>query len=127
MSLEVLGHRVLVKPDAVKEQKEIDVPASLKEKGFQVHMDSDMEKREAAGTQIGTVIAVGPTAWRAYDGNDPKWQPWCKAGDRIIFARYAGKWVEDPETKERFFVINDEDVQVKVNSRMSAFEELIND
>lgn len=126
MSLEVLGHRVLVKPDAVKEQRELDVPASLKEKGFQVHMDTDMEKREAAGTQIGTVIQVGPTAWRAYDGNDPKWTPWCKPGDRVIFARYAGKWVEDPETKEKFFVINDEDVQVKVNDRLSAFEELCN-
>jgi co-chaperonin GroES (HSP10) len=121
--LEVLGHRVLVKPDPVKDQ--IDLPEDLKNVGFQVHMPVDLEKREAAGTQVGTVISVGPTAWRAFDGDDPNWQPWCKPGDRILFARYAGKIVEDPETKERFFVLNDEDVQCKFYDRKSALEELI--
>lgn len=125
MSLEIVGHRLLVKPDPVKEQ--IDVPNSLKEGGFEVVKPVDLERREEAGTQIGTVIQVGPTAFRAFDGNDPNWQPWCKAGDRIIFARYAGKFVEDPESKERFFVINDEDVQVKVNERATALKELLNE
>lgn len=112
--LKALGHRLLIKPDAVKEQKNVDLPSSLRDKGFEVHLPVDMEKREEAGTQTGTVIDVGPTAWRAFDGADERWQPWCQPGDRVIFARYAGKWVEDPETKEKFFVINDEDVQVKV-------------
>lgn len=122
--LEVVGHRVLVKPDPVKEQ--VDVPDSLKVGGFEVVKPADLERREEAGTQIGTVIQVGPTAFRAFDGNDSRWQPWCKPGDRIIFARYAGKFVEDPVTKEKFFVINDEDVQVKVFDRASALEELLN-
>lgn len=124
MSLEVVGHRLLVKPDPVNEQ--VDIPDSLKVGGFEVVKPADIEKLEEAGTQIGTVIQVGPTAFRAFDGNDPNWAPWCKAGDRIIFARYAGKFVEDPSTKEKFFVINDEDVQVRVYDKASAFEELIN-
>lgn len=125
MAMQVLGHRVLIKPDPVKEQ--VDVPVSLKEGGFEVVMPVDLEKREAAGTQIGTVIQVGPTAWRAFDGNDANWQPWCKAGDRVIFTRYAGKFVEDPVTKERFMVINDEDVQVRVEvPRNAAIEEALN-
>jgi co-chaperonin GroES (HSP10) len=99
----------------------------LKEGGFEVVKPVDLEKREEAGTQIGTVIQVGPTAFRAFDGSDPNWKPWCKPGDRIIFARYAGKFVDDPETKERFFVINDEDVQVKVYERTTALKELLDE
>ena len=115
MSLEIVGHRLLVKPDPVKEQ--VSVPESLKEGGFEVVKPVDLERREEAGTQIGTVLQVGPTAFRAFDGNDPNWRPWCQPGDRIIFARYAGKFVEDPDTKEKFFVINDEDVQAKVHQK----------
>lgn len=115
MSLEIVGHRLLVKPDAVAEQ--LEVPSGLKEGGFKVVKPADLERREEAGTQIGTVLQVGPTAFRAFDSNDPNWKPWCAAGDRIIFARYAGKFVEDPDTKEKFFVINDEDVQVKVSQK----------
>jgi co-chaperonin GroES (HSP10) len=125
MSLEIVGHRLLIKPDPVKEQ--VDVPEGLKVGGFEVVKPADLERREEAATQIGTVIQVGPTAFRAFDGNDPNWKPWCKPGDRVIFARYAGKFVEDPYTKERFFVINDEDVQVKVNDRLNALEELMNE
>lgn len=125
MSLEIVGHRLLVKPDPVKEQ--VDVPEALKVGGFEVVKPADLERREEAATQVGTVIQVGPTAFRAFDGDSPNWQPWCKAGDRIIFAKYAGKFVEDPSTKERFFVINDEDVQVKVHDRQNALEELINE
>jgi co-chaperonin GroES (HSP10) len=127
MGIQVLGHRLLIKPDAVREQKNVDLPSGLKGVGFEVHLPNDLEKREEAGTQVGTVIQVGPTAWRAFDGNDPSWKPWCKAGDRIIFAKYAGKWIEDPETKEKFFVINDEDVQVKLElPRNKALEEALN-
>ena len=123
MSLEIVGHRILVKPDPIEEQ--IEVPGVLKDAKFEVVKPVDLAKREEAGTQIGTVVQVGPTAFRAFDGADPNWQPWCKAGDRIIFARYSGKVVEDPDTKEKFFVINDEDVQVKVGQK-SALEELLN-
>ena len=94
MSLEIVGHRLLIKPDPVKEQ--VDVPEGLKVGGFEVVKPADLERREEAATQIGTVIQVGPTAFRAFDGNDPNWKPWCKPGDRVIFARYAGKFVEDP-------------------------------
>jgi len=125
MSLEIVGHRLLVKPDAVEDQ--IDLPGGLKGTGFAVVKPTDLARREEAGTQVGTVIQVGPTAFRAFDGSDPNWRPWCKPGDRIIFARYAGKFVEDPDTKEKFFVINDEDMQVKINDRASALKELLDE
>jgi len=121
MALQVQGHRILIKPDPVKEQ--VEVPNSLKEGGFEVVKPADLERREEAGTQIGTVVQVGPTAFRAFDGTDPNWRPWCKPGDRVIFTRYAGKFVEDPVTKEKFFVINDEDIQVTLLGESSILDE----
>ncbi len=123
MTVKVQGHRILIKPDAVKEQ--IEVPAALALGGFEVHKPIDLEKREEAGTQIGTVIQVGPTAFRAFDGADPNWKPWCKPGDRVIFTRYSGKIIEDPETKEKFMVINDEDIQVTLVPSNSFIDEVL--
>jgi co-chaperonin GroES (HSP10) len=124
MSLEILGHRLLVKPDPLEAQ--VDLPEVLKGVNFEVHKPVQLQKLEEAGTQIGTVLQVGSMAWKAFDGNQPDWKPWVKAGDRIIFARYAGKFVDDPETKERFMVINDEDVQVKITSK-TPIEEIFTD
>ena len=121
MPLTVTGHRILIKPDPVKQQ--VDIPAALEELNFEVHKPVDLEKREEAATQIGTVVEVGPTAFRAFDGSDPSWKPWCKKGDRVIFARYSGKIVTDPVTKEKFMVINDEDIQVLITGEEGLIEE----
>lgn len=124
MSLQVQGHRVLIKPDTLKEQ--LEVPKGLKDSKFEIVKPLDIEKREEAATQVGTVIQVGPTAFRAFDGQDQNWKPWCKPGDRIIFTRYSGKFVEDPVTKEKFMVINDEDVQVTIHGETNIIEEALN-
>lgn len=110
--LEIVGHRILVKPDEVKEQ--FDIPDGLKGLAFEIAMDTDQERREKVGTQIGTVVGIGPTAWHAFDKNSPDWKPWCKLGDKVIFARYAGKIIEDPADKVRYMVLNDEDIQAVV-------------
>lgn len=123
MTLKVKGHRLLVKPDAPKEQMNEFVPESLKTAGFKIEMTPEQERLEKVGTQIGTVIDVGNTCWKAFDGTSPDWEPWCKVGDRITFARYAGKLVEDPTTKEQFMIINDEDVHCIVTGEKSPFEE----
>jgi co-chaperonin GroES (HSP10) len=120
MGLQVQGHRILIKPDTVKDQ--IEIPQALKDSKFEVVKPVELEKREEAGTEIGTVVSVGPTAFRAFDGQDPNWRPWCKPGDRVIFTRYSGKRVEDPVTKEKFFVVNDEDIQVVVTGEADPFE-----
>ena len=68
------------------------------------------EKMEAAGQQFGTVISIGHTCWTNADG-EVKVEPWCKVGDRILFARHAGRFVYDPfDRKEEFMVMNDTDV-----------------
>lgn len=100
MSLEVVGHRVLIKPKALQKKTE---------SGLFIEY-GDMEKRHKVATMEGTVAGIGPLAWHDWgDGRN-----WVEIGDRVLFAQYAGKLVEDPDTKEEFFVINDEDVQVRI-------------
>lgn len=123
MALTVKGHRLLVKPDEVKAQFNELVPDGLKNAGFEVAITPEQERREKVGTQIGTVIQIGNTCWKAFDGNLTDWEPWCNVGDRITFARYSGKVVEDPVSKEQFMIINDEDVHCVVTGEKSPWED----
>ena len=96
--IEVLGHRLLIKP------KDVETKTAG---GIVLAVDT---KAERTATQEGTVVQVGPNAFKleALGGVS-----WVASGDEVIFARYAGKQVKDPETKEEYFVINDEDVQCR--------------
>lgn len=94
--LKAAGYRVLIK---VKELQKTT------ETGLILVFD---EKLARAGMDIGTIVDIGEYAWNG--------KPWAKVGDRVIFAKHAGKFVCDPETNEEFLVINDEDVQVIVTN-----------
>jgi len=123
MPLIVKGHRLLVKPDAPKDSYNKDVPEELKKLDFKIAMDSDQEKREEVAASIGTVVQVGNTCWSAFDRKSDGWEPWCKVGDRITFSRYGGKLQQDPVTKEKFMVINDEDVHCIVIGEKAPWED----
>jgi len=99
--LEPCGHRVLIKPHKVDDVS----------KGGIVLVDQtkDLEKR---ATQIGTVVAIGRQAWKAFDDG----VPWCAVGDTVMYSRYSGADVPedvrrqiDP-TAERLVVVQDEDI-----------------
>lgn len=92
-SLTPTGYRVLIKPDPLEEKSEGGI--------LIVHQD---ERLARAGTQTGTLVAVGKTAW----ADSP--EPWCSVGDHVIYAKYAGKIVTDPDTAEEYMIVNDEDV-----------------
>lgn len=91
------GYRILVKPDDIEK---------VTKSGIVLVTD---EKLERVAQHVGTIVSVGRQAWKAfskkYDG-----QPWASVGDRIIYSKYAGKFVKDPETNEQFVILNDEDV-----------------
>lgn len=98
--IEIKGQRVLVKPDALEKEVEA-IP------GFTIVRPGDLEKAERNATDKGTVVQVSEIAFKDIgDGT-----PWCKPGDRIIYAKHSGKWIKDPETNEEFYAIRDEDVQ----------------
>lgn len=98
--LQIVGQRVLVKPDTLQnEVKEIP--------GFQIVRPGDLEKAERNATDKGTVVQISPLAFKDIGGGDP----WCAIGDKVIYAKHSGKWIKDPETNEEFYAIRDEDVQ----------------
>lgn len=79
--------------------------------GFEVvHDDEDIAE---AAVQIGVVISVGSTAWECF-GPNFEGKPWAAVGDNVFFPRYAGAVVNDPETGEKFVLLNDKDIQVTI-------------
>lgn len=91
------GHKVIVKADPVQKTSE---------GGILIVADEKMEK---AGIQRGTLVAHGPQAWKAFS-NDFTGEPWASPGDYVVYARFAGKFIEDPYTKEEYLIMNDEDI-----------------
>jgi co-chaperonin GroES (HSP10) len=98
--IKVCGHRVLVKPEVEKQTAS----------GIIIALD---EHKERAASMYGTVMDVGESAWMDFRTN-----PWCYEGDRVIFAKYAGRVVEDPEQPDtKFIILNDEDILAVVSHK----------
>lgn len=99
--IQAVGFRVLVKPREVEE-----TTAS----GIVLATDKKLDK---GATVIGTVIHVGPEAFRSYNRSAgfKDYFPWVKSGDEIYYAKYSGKWVDDPdEPGVEYLMLNDEDI-----------------
>lgn len=97
-NIELLLHTILVKPDKVEETDEVIKRARAA--GIQVQLD----KREEKAVEYGTVVSVGPTAFKDY-GRSPDI---LKGGDRISFVKYSGK--EITQNGETYLILNDADV-----------------
>lgn len=91
-----VGHRLLIKPDNLEEVTKggIFIPDTVRDK-------------ERHQTHSGEVVDIGPTAWMTEALGKT---PWVKIGDRVVFAKYGGKTVKHPDTKEEYVFINDEDI-----------------
>jgi len=98
--LKVCGHRVLVK---VADLEEVDdIYSRAKRAGIELQID---KKAEQLAIDRGTVVQIGHTAFKDFGGD-----AWCNVGDEVFFSRYGGKVLEDPYTKEKYTLLNDEDV-----------------
>lgn len=104
MELIPAGHRVLVKPDSVDDK---EIPSELRQMGFQL---ADQDNRRQDAVISGVIVRVGQTAWKGFDDGEP----WAEEGDRVFFAKYGGFVIEHPETKEKFRLLNDEDITLVV-------------
>ena len=100
--IKVPSFRILVKPSKLEE---IDsVYAQAKRAGIMLSDHDDM-KAQRKGVDQGVVVSLGPTAFKDYGD-----AAWCSVGDTIVYAKYSGMIVKDPDNGEDFLVINDEDV-----------------
>ena len=112
------GHKLLIKLRAVEDALNAALKANpdLERMGFKIALSASQQKQEKIGTAEGKIVAIGNMAWK-----DPElgygldgWEPWAEVGDRILFTRYAGKFVQDPSVQGEegeFYIINDVDMQ----------------
>ena len=95
------GWRVLILPFKM----------NVKTKGVIYLVESTLEKQQVA-SQCGNVLAVGPDAYgdkeRFPDG------PWCKVGDWVMFARYAGSRIKIEGGEVR--LLNDDEVLATIKN-----------
>ena len=95
------GWRLLILPFKMKE----------KTKGGIIMGQDTLEKQQVA-SQCGNILAMGPDAYgdkkRFPDG------PWCKVGDWIMFARYAGSRIKIEGGEVR--LLNDDEVLATIKN-----------
>ena len=94
------GWRILVLPFKMKE----------KSKGGIIHTESTLERQQVAST-CGLVLAMGP---HCYDKEKFPEGPWCKKGDWVIFARYAGSRIQIDGGEVR--LLNDDEVLATIEN-----------
>ena len=95
----VTGCRILIKPFKLQEHDKVF--ASAKAAGIQLPEFS--ERKEQVNVDKGTVLQIGPKSHEDYVGS-------LVEGDVIGFAKFGGKFVQDPKDDEVYLIINDEDV-----------------
>ena len=103
------GWRLLVLPFTPKE----------KTKGGILIAQESLEKLRIA-TNCGYVLKVGPLAY--YDKEKYPTGPWCKKGDWVIFAKYAGSRlpIEGGEVR----LLNDDEVLGKIQNPESVLHNI---
>ena len=93
------GWRMLVLPFRMNE----------KSKGGVLFANETVDRQQVA-SQCGNVLAMGPDCYN--DKDRFKDGPWCKVGDWVIFARYAGSRIEIEGGEVR--LLNDDEVLATV-------------
>jgi len=105
MKARICGFRVLIKQDSAEEKTEW---------GFVLEASEEKKKLVQNAVYTGELIQVGPTAWYDYSHKYGKkiCEPWARIGDRVLFTKHGGRYVEIPDTAEdeNYVVVNDGDV-----------------
>ena len=101
--INICGHRILVKQEKLEDVDPVFKRA--KDAGIQIASSDRTTQAERKSVDKGVVVSIGSTAFKDLGG-----EAWCKVGDMITFVKYGGYIITDPETKEDFVALNDEDV-----------------
>ena len=95
------GWRMLVLPFKMKE----------KTKGGVILAETTLERQQVA-SQTGLVLRMGPDCYRDKDRYPDG--PWCKEGDWVMFARYAGSRIKIEGGEIR--LLNDDEVLATIKN-----------
>ena len=95
------GWRILVLPFKMNE----------KTKGGVIMNESTLERQQVA-SQCGNVLAMGSECYK--DKERYPTGPWCKVGDWVVFARYAGSRIQIDGGEVR--LLNDDEVLATIDN-----------
>ena len=101
------GWRLLVLPFKMKE----------KTKGGIIMSDITIEKQQVA-SQCGLVVALGE---QCYDKERYPEGPWCKKGQWVVFARYAGSRIQIDGGEVR--LLNDDEILATIENPEDIFHQ----
>ena len=104
---EPVGYRLLVLPFKMKE----------KTKGGIIMSDVTIERQQVA-SQCGLVVALGD---QCYDKERYPEGPWCKKGDWVVFARYAGSRIQIDGGEVR--LLNDDEILATIENPEDIFHQ----
>jgi co-chaperonin GroES (HSP10) len=104
----VAGHYVAVKPD---------LPEVMSSGGIVLATEYDGNERDRAiaAAITGTIVSVGPQAWKAF-APDHSGKPWAKVGDKVYYIKHVSKIIEDPDDLDvygkpsKIFILADENI-----------------
>lgn len=106
MAIKPILHRILVKPDVLEEKDEVFRRAHA----VGITVVKEEREREQMAIDTGEVVDIGVTAFQDFSPGLPS--P-IKIGDKVVYAKYGGKAIIDPETSIRYIALNDEDIIAK--------------
>lgn len=104
MKFKACGHYVIVKPEIIEKVS----------KGG-IILDDDMVNRENTAKVRGTIVSVGPNAWKDFGGD-----PWAKLDDKVYFKRHVSDKIEDEDDKDShgkpalYFLLADENIMATI-------------
>lgn len=99
MTITVTGCRILVKPFKIQEHDKVF--ESAKKAG--IILTEVSERKEQINVDKGTVLQIGSKCHEDYVGE-------LKVGDVIGYAKFGGKFIQDPVDETIYLIISDEDV-----------------
>ena len=114
--IEPCGHYLLVRLDAVEEEE-------TSEGGILIAKDESSKHSEQTSEPEAEVLGIGCAAWTGHQKPNGEWTGnWCKIGDKVIIAKYAGQapkipasaTQEEEQELRRLRIIADEDVIARV-------------
>ena len=101
------GWRILVLPFKMKE----------KTKGGLIMAETTLERQQVA-SQCGLVVEMGQ---QCYDKDRYPEGPWCKKGDWVVFARYAGSRIQIDGGEVR--LLNDDEILAPIENPEDIFHQ----